>query len=301
MGPLLLILTTIIWGTAFLAQKFAADSFGPFALTAIRNSLAGVFLVGCVFLRGRSRLPHGERLRSSAVAGVWCGLPLFAAMVAQQFGIEHTTPGICAFLTTNYIVFVPLFAAILTLTFPRWYIVIGVVLAMSGTYFISVSNETFGIGRGEAWSLLCAMLFSVQMIVVARVCPCSDVLVVSAVQMFVSAALSLPFAFLPSELPRLAAFSFSWSTIWPVLYCGVMSSGVAYTLQNFGQARTPAALAAVLLSLESVFGALSGYVFLGDLMSVRQVLGCALVFVAVVLTQLADSISSWRVANGRDA
>ncbi len=288
MGPLLLVLTTMIWGTGFLGQKLAADSLGPFALTASRNALAGLFLVCCVFARGNRLLPRGAYLRSSAIAGVWCGIPLFAAMVTQQFGIESTTPGVCAFLTTNYILFVPLIAALLTRTLPRWHVVAGVTIALVGSYFISVSGEKLGIGRGEAWTLLCALLFSIQMIIVDRVCPKCDVLVVSASQMFTSALLSLPFAFLPSELPRLSAFAFSWHSIWPVVYCGVVSSGIGYTLQNFGQARTPAAISAVILSLESVFGALAGYAFLGDVMSFRQGLGCVLVFVAALFTQLAD-------------
>lgn len=295
MGPLILFLTTFIWGTAFLAQKLGADTLGPFAITAVRNLLGGAFLLGVIAVRNARRRPgagDSARLsvRRSVWAGVCCGVPLFLAMLTQQVGIERTTPGVCAFLTTNYVLIVPLAAAVLTRTWPRPPIWLGVALALLGTYFLSIDGESLSIGSGEAWTLLCAVLFSVQMLCVDRFAKTSDLLVMSATQLLTCFVVGFPFLFLDSEGPRFAAFLSGLlsrpATVLPVFYCGVFSSGIAYTLQNFGQARTPPALAAILLSTESVFGALSGYVVLGDVLSARQLVGCALVFAAAVLTSL---------------
>ena len=283
MGPLLLVLTTFIWGTAFLAQKYGADSFGPFALTSLRNFLGGGFLLALLLLRRR---PAAAPLGRSIAAGVWCGVPLFAAMLAQQIGIESTTPGISAFLTTNYVFFVPLGAMALTRKAPRPAVWCGMALALAGTWLISMSGETMTLGRGEAWTILCAALFSVQMLAVDHFAPKCDVLTMSCSQLFTAAVCAAPFMLLGSESARLAELSFSFKALWPLVYVGVFSSGIAYTLQNFGQARTPPALAAILLSLESVFGALSGYVVRGDVMTTAQFTGCALVFLATVVPQL---------------
>lgn len=288
MGPLLLFITTFIWGTAFLAQKLGGETLGPFAVTALRNVLGGVFLLALVGLR---RVRPVASAMASVRAGVACGVPLFAAMLAQQIGIQYTTPGISAFLTTNYVLFVPLLAALLTRKFPGPYVTFGVMLALGGTYLICMpGSEGLSVGRGELWTILCAFLFAVQMLVVDHFARKSDVLVLSATQLFTAAALGAPFLMVPSESARIAElFANPASMLTPVLslvYLGVFSSGIAYTLQNFGQARTPPALAAILLSMESVFGALSGYLVLGDRMTTAQFVGCALVFLAAAGSQL---------------
>ena len=315
MGPLLLFLTTFIWGTAFLAQKFGAETLGPFAMTCLRNVLGGAFLLACIAVRNRrkketnsilhldlqppprSRLqppPRSRFLPQPVFAGICCGVPLFFAMLTQQIGIERTSPGICAFLTTNYVLIVPVGAAFLSRKLPPLYVWVGVALALLGTYFISIDGETLSVGPGETWTLLCALLFSVQMLTVDRFAKrVDDLLAMSAAQLLTCAAIGLPCLFLPSERPLVASFLSSLASrpaeILPVFYCGVFSSGIAYTLQNVGQAKTPAGLAAILLSMESVFGALSGYVVLGDRLSARQFLGCALVFLASVVTSLLSA------------
>ena len=310
MGPLILLLTTFIWGTAFLAQKLGADTLGPFAMTAVRNLLGGAFLLGVIAVRNARRRPDASAparpsVRRSILAGVCCGVPLFFAMLTQQIGIERTNPGVCAFLTTNYVLIVPLGAALLTRTWPRPPIWLGVALALAGTYFISIDDESLSIGSGEAWTLLCALLFSVQMLCVDHFAKASGLLVMSAVQLLTCFVVGFPFLFLESEGPRLVAFLSGLlarpTTLLPVFYCGVFSSGIAYTLQNFGQARTPPALAAILLSTESVFGALSGYVVLGDALSARQFCGCALVFAAAVLTSLLSALAPKCAGEAKDA
>ena len=290
-GPALILLCTVIWGSAFVAQKLGAGHFGPFAICCYRNLLAGLFLWGGVRLRDRQFKVERTNGRTVYLGGTLSGIVLFASMLAQQLGIERTTPGISAFLTANYVLFVPVFAWLFVGRRPGAGIWFGVALALAGTYFLSFSSaegDGFGLGAGEAWTLACAVLFAVQILVVDRFARVCDVLRFSMVQMFAAGLVALPFVFLPSELARTSWDSFL-KGIPALVYLGIFSSGIAYTLQNLGQARTPPALAAIIMSMESVFGALFGWLLLGDLMTVRQLFGCALVFSAVVLSQLIPS------------
>ena len=298
MGVLLLIVTTFIWGTAFLAQKFGADHLGPVAFTVLRNVLGGSFLLLVILFRNLKTRPQSKNrkieksINSSILAGACCGVPLFFAMTSQQVGVEYTTPGVCAFLTTNYVLFVPLIAAFVSRRLPRLYIISGAALALVGTYFICMTGEgeaaeSFaGIGKGEAWSLLCAFLFALQMLSVDHFARKVDLLVMSASQLFACALVGLPFMFaLSSETAKLS-FDAVTAAALPLVYCGVFSSGIAYTLQNVAQSRASASVAAIVLSMESVFGALSGWLVLGDTLSVGQFFGCSLVLFAVIATQL---------------
>ena len=303
-GPLLILLCTVVWGSAFVAQKLGADHFGPFAISCYRNLLAGFFLWGALGLRRqfarRVRSEFGGSLlespwkRTEILGGAASGVVLFVAMLAQQLGIERTTPGISAFLTANYVLIVPVLAWIVGKGRPGVGVVTGVGLALVGTYFISISTSTpaaatapLSIGAGELWTLGCAVLFAVQIMVVDHFAPGSDMLRFSMVQMFVAGLVALPFVFLPSELAR-ASWQGFMKGVPALVYLGVFSSGIAYTLQNLGQARTPPALAAILMSMESVFGAFFGWLLLGQALTAREWLGCALMFGAIVLAQLPE-------------
>lgn len=315
-GPLLILLCTVVWGSAFVAQKLGADHFGPFAISCYRNLLAGFFLWGALGLRRqfarRVRSEFGGSLlespwkRTEILGGAASGVVLFVAMLAQQLGIERTTPGVSAFLTANYVLIVPVLAWIVGKGRPGVGVVTGVGLALVGTYFISISTSTpaaatapLSIGAGELWTLGCAVLFAVQIMVVDRFAPGSDMLRFSMVQMFVAGLVALPFVFLPSELAR-ASWQGFVKGVPALVYLGVFSSGIAYTLQNLGQARTPPALAAILMSMESVFGAFFGWLLLGDVLSLRQIVGCLLVLSAVILSQLlsARRTKNFKLTNG---
>lgn len=315
-GPLLILLCTVVWGSAFVAQKLGADHFGPFAISCYRNLLAGFFLWGALGLRRqfarRVRSEFGGSLlespwkRTEILGGAASGVVLFVAMLAQQLGIERTTPGISAFLTANYVLIVPVLAWIVGKGRPGDGVVTGVGLALVGTYFISISTSTpaaatahLSIGAGELWTLGCAVLFAVQIMVVDHFAPGSDMLRFSMVQMFVAGLVALPFVFLPSELAR-ASWQGFVKGVPALVYLGVFSSGIAYTLQNLGQARTPPALAAILMSMESVFGAFFGWLLLGDVLSLRQIVGCLLVLSAVILSQLLSSrrTKNFKLTNG---
>ena len=315
-GPLLILLCTVVWGSAFVAQKLEADHFGPFAISCYRNLLAGFFLWGALGLRRqfarRVRSEFGGSLlespwkRTEILGGAASGVVLFVAMLAQQLGIERTTPGVSAFLTANYVLIVPVLAWIVGKGRPGVGVVTGVGLALVGTYFISISTSTpaaatapLSIGAGELWTLGCAVLFAVQIMVVDHFAPGSDMLRFSMVQMFVAGLVALPFVFLPSELAR-ASWQGFVKGVPALVYLGVFSSGIAYTLQNLGQARTPPALAAILMSMESVFGAFFGWLLLGDVLSLRQIVGCLLVLSAVILSQLlsARRTKNFKLTNG---
>ena len=301
-----LLLCTLIWGASFVAQKLGADHFGPFSMTCYRNLLAVVFLWGCVLARdrfasrvkaelGATRLVTGWT-RSAVVGGALSGVCVFVAELTQQLGIERTSPGVSAFLTANYVLLVPLFGVFLgrRAGLAVWG---GVVLALAGTALICFSvedlrRETLDLGTGEAWTLLCAALFAVQIMVVDRFVRDCDMLRFSMVQMGVAGLVSLPFVFLPGELARASVAGFV-SGIPALLFLGVLSSGIAYTLQNLGQAKVPAALASIIMSLEGTFAALFGWLILGDVLSPRQLLGCALVFGAVILSQLCNRPSAF--------
>ena len=298
-GPVLILLCTVIWGSAFVAQKLGADHFGPFAICCYRNLVAGVFLWGALGLRRRFARRVRDELGDSILESPWkraevlggavSGAVLFVAMLAQQLGIEQTTPGVSAFLTANYVLIVPVLASFLgrRVRLPVW---AGAALAIVGTFLICFSaedlrRETINLGAGEKWTLVCAVLFAVQIMVVDHFAPGNDMLRFSMVQMFAAGMVALPFVFLPSELVR-ASWQGLVKGIPALIYLGVFSSGIAYTLQNLGQARTRPALAAILMSMESVFGALFGWLLLGDILSARQVVGCLLVLAAVILSQL---------------
>ena len=294
-----LLLCTLIWGASFIAQKLGADHFGPFAINSYRNLMAGAFLLGCVFARDRfvSRMRDevgGTRIRSgwtrgALIGGALSGVCVFAAELAQQLGIERTSPGVSAFLTANYVLLVPVFGIALgrRAGISVWG---GVALALLGTSLIcfpveGLRRETFELGAGEAWTLLCAALFAVQILVVDRFARDCDMLRFSMVQMTVAGFVALPFVFLPSELARTSWGDFA-AGLPALLFLGIFSSGIAYTLQNLGQAKVPAALASIIMSLEGVFAVLFGWLILGDVLSARQLSGCALVFGAVILSQL---------------
>ena len=288
LGPsLLLLITAVIWGAAFLAQKLGSSHLGGFAFTAARSLLGGLslFVVLVASERGSVRRAFARATSRAAVAaGFACGAALFAATAFQQFGIEHTTPGVSAFLTATYVLLVPVLGLFLGRRVPPllWP---GLAVAMAGLYLICVTGETLTLGRGEALSLVCAVLFAVQILTVAHYAPRTDVLAMSCVEFFAGALLGLPFLALPSERAMLCA-AHLLAAAPAVLVCGVFSSGIAYTLQNVAQGRVPPAIASILMSLESVFALFFGHLFLGDAHSGRQLAGCALVFAAVVWSQV---------------
>jgi len=291
LGSMILLIAALIWGSAFLAQKLGMDHVGPFSFTVARNALAVPFLL-CV-IAARNRLDGSRRQlracfgRTEWTGGFWCGFTLFVASMFQQIGIQYTTPGICAFLTANYVLAVPilgLFAG----RVPRWFVWPGVALALAGTYLICMTGPV-PMGKGEILTIVCAFCFGGQIMVVDRFVAKADILALSCVQFLTGVVLGLPFLLLPAERALLTPANI-WAAAGAIAFCGIFSSGIAFTLQNVAQGLVRPALAAIIMSLESVFGAIAGWLFLGDVLTSRQLVGCGLVLAAVVFTEVCDAV-----------
>lgn len=282
-SALLLVLTALIWGVAFVAQSVGSDSVGPFTFLCCRSVIAGVALLPVIALRGRGKEKTLLPRRTEWIGGVLCGAALGVASALQQAGIAGTTSGKAGFLTALYIVIVPLFGLLLKKKVPAatW---VGVGLAMVGMYLLCIGSG-FSVSPSDALLLLCAVCFSVHILTVDHFSPKTDGVRMSCVQFF-SCALLSAIPMLIWERPDAASLAAAWL---PILYAGLFSSAVGYTLQIVAQKNVPPALASLLMSLESVFSALAGWAILHESLSPRELAGCALVFAAILLAQIPAS------------
>ena len=306
-----LFLTAMIWGAAFVAQSVSMDYIGPFTFICLRSVIGGLFLIPVIIvldgIRRKSQnesanvvssentlhniemdIEKEEKQRLSwknkqlIEGGIVCGILLFFANCFQQTGIQYTTVGKAGFITTFYIIIVPLiglffkkYCGILT-----W---IGVVIALAGLYFLCITQK-LTIQRGDALILCCSVLYAGQILAIDHYNPFVDGVKMSCIQFLTGGVLGAVFMFL-FEHPTVAMIL---SAAGPILYTGIMSTGVGYTLQIVGQKGLNPTVAALILSLESVFSALSGYVFLHQVLTTRELIGCVLMFIAIVLAQLPD-------------
>ena len=306
-----LFLTAMIWGAAFVAQSVSMDYIGPFTFICLRSVIGGLFLIPVIIvldgIRRKSQnesanvvssentlhniemdIEKEEKQRLSwknkqlIEGGIVWGMLLFFASCVQQTGIQYTTVGKAGFITTFYIIIVPLiglffkkYCGILT-----W---IGVVIALAGLYFLCITQK-LTIQRGDALILCCSVLYAGQILAIDHYNPFVDGVKMSCIQFLTGGVLGAVFMFL-FENPSVAMIL---SAAGPILYTGIMSTGVGYTLQIVGQKGLNPTVAALILSLESVFSALSGYVFLHQVLTTRELIGCVLMFIAIVLAQLPD-------------
>lgn len=286
-GTLSLLLATLIWGLAFSAQSVGMDYIGPFTFQTLRCLLAVLGLLPVIALTdktARDGRTFSSRWQDRTLwkAGILCGIPLFLACNLQQVGLVETDAGKSGFLTAMYIVIVPVIGIFrgkkLSAAVP-----VSVALAVAGLYFLSC----MGTGQMSAADLLtlgCALAFAVQITFVDIFAPTVDPLRLNAIQCLVCAVLSAvitPFV----ERPTWDAVAACWL---PLVYSGVLSMGAAYSLQIIGQKHMEPAAASLVMSLESVFAVLFGCLLLGERLSSWEILGCALIFAAVLLSQLPD-------------
>ncbi len=281
------ILAAFIWGTAFVAQSVSADYVGPFTFNMLRAGIAAVVLFGILLVFQRMRrqplraiAPTGKDKRRLLVGGVCCGVALAIASNFQQLGLGDTSAGKAGFITALYIVLVPVLGLFLRKKVPL--LVWGAVaVAVVGLYLLCV-KEGFSVAPSDLYVLLCALVFAVHILVIDYFAPHVNGVALSCVQFVVVTVLSGIGALLTEEIV--------WANIlhclWPILYVGVFSSGVAYTLQILAQKDANPTVVSLLLSLESVFSVLAGAVLLHETMSGREYLGCVLMLLAVVAAQL---------------
>ena len=283
----MLLLTAFIWGTAFVAQSVGMDHLGPFSFNGIRCLIGAVALLPCIwFLNRMNKDPEtdcSEKEKSGKdliTGGVACGVLLFTASSLQQAGIQYTTAGKAGFITAFYIVIVPVLGIFLHKKI-QWKVWMAVLLALVGLYFLCIT-ESFSVGKGDVLVFLCALVFSVHILVIDHFSPKVDGVKMSCIQFLVCGLLS-GIAMLFAEQPQLSAVLLAWK---PIAYAGIMSCGVGYTLQIVGQKGMNPTIASLILSLESCISVLAGWLLLGQTLSMREGLGCVVMFAAIILAQL---------------
>ena len=282
-GSLILLLTAFIWGTAFVAQDVGMDHIKPFTFNCIRNFVGALALLPVIFVMGKMKKEKAEEDKKALwMGGVSCGIVLAVASTLQQVGIQYTTSGKAGFITALYIIFVPLFS-LFTKKKPKPTIWISVLLAVVGMYLLCV-KESLTINRGDFYIFLCAIAFTFHIMVIDHFSPKVDGVKMSCIQFFVCGVASL----MPMFLFETATMKGMILSVGPLLYAGVLSSGVAYTLQIIGQKNVNPAIASLILSLESCFAVLAGWLVLGQSLSFRESVGCILMFTAIILAQLPE-------------
>ncbi len=287
---IMLIAAAMIWGFAFVAQSVGMDYVEPFTFNAVRIFIAGIVLVLYILFRNlldkreniKPKIITGEYKRNIIAGGVLCGIALFAASSLQQIGLQYTTAGKAGFLTALYIVMVPILG-IFNRRRASGKVWLGVVIAVIGMYLLCI-KEGFTINKGDVLVVLCALVFSVHILIIDHYSPLVDGVIMSCIQFFTCGILSI-IPMVIFERPDMSSIVEAWI---PILYAGALSGGVAYTLQIIGQKGTDPAVSSLLLSLESVFAALGGFIILNEIFTEREFIGSLLIFSAVIITQLPE-------------
>lgn len=279
-GTLSLLAATVIWGSAFVAQSMGMDKVGPFTFQTARCLMAVLFLLLIIFLASPGSFHQFFRNRRLWRSGILCGCALFLATSLQQVGLVYTDAGKAGFLTAMYIVLVPILGLFLGRR-PPVMTVPALVLAVAGLYLLSCVGVS-AINPGDMLMIGCAFAFTVQITLVDRFAGDQNGLQLNCVQCLTCTVLSALMTFLteepkPSDILACAG---------PICYAGVLSLGVAYTLQIVGQKYLEPATASLLMSLESVFAVLSGWLILRETMTAYETAGCVLMFAAVILSQI---------------
>lgn len=290
-----LLLAALFWGTTFVAQSIAMETLQPFTYNACRFLLGAVIVLPAAILTGRTdsrsvnyrtaSTPDGlsdarTSVRRLLSGGILCGICLFIAGGFQQVGIVYTTAGKSGFITALYIVMVPLLGLFLHRKCSPL-VLLSIVLAVFGLYLLCI-KEGFSVNRGDIITLGSAVSFAFHILSVDHYSPRLNGFQLSCVQFLTAGLLSLIPAFI-TETPSLSAILSCWM---PIAYAGILSCGVAYTLQILGQRDLNPSVAALIMSLESCISAIAGWIVLGDALSPRELSGCLLMFIAIILAQL---------------
>ncbi|MBQ9980350.1 MAG: DMT family transporter [Oscillospiraceae bacterium] len=295
-NPLCLFIAALIWGVAFVSQSTASELIDPFTFNGVRNILGCLVLIPVIaFLDSRRPQQERKALRRPSkkllAGGVVCGVLLFVAANLQQLGISMTTVGKAGFITTFYIVLVPVVGLFFKKRCPPivW---AGMVIALFGLYLLCMKKGDFSVGMGDLYVFICSLVFTFHIIAIDEFAPYVDGVRMSCIQFLVCGILSL-IAMAIFEKPSLTNILAAWK---PLLYTGILSSGAAYTLQIVGQKNYNSTVASLILSLESVIAALAGWLILKQALSGRELAGCIVVFFAVIMVQTVPAITEKRKA-----
>lgn len=293
---LLLLLTALIWGIAFVAQSTGGDILGPYAFNSIRSIIGGIVLIPVIKVLDSLGFNHRkpaskEAKKNLLLGGILCGIALGLASTVQQLGLYlGASAGKAGFLTACYILIVPILGLFIKKRC-GWNIWIGVLLTLIGLYLLCM-NGSFSFSLADGLVLMCALIFSFHILIIDHFSPLVDGIRMSCIQFFVCGILTaIPMFFIDMHhsiegISIWASALTSWEAWIPLLYAGIMSCGVAYTLQIVGQEGLNPTVASLLMSMESVFSVIAGWIILGETMGPRELLGCALLFIAIVLAQL---------------
>lgn len=285
-SSLILLLTATIWGVAFVAQSVGMEYIGPFTFNAIRCVLGGLVLIPVILVLKKKKETGAENQEKEDKKTLWaggiaCGVILCIASNLQQFGIMEASVGKSGFFTALYIVMIPVIGIFIGKRpgIKLWFCV---ALAVVGMYLLCMKDGSFTIERADIMLLLCALAFSFHILVVDYFSPKVDDVKMSCIQFFVCGVLSAV-GMLFTETPDISNIQAAWL---PLLYAGLLSCGVGYTLQIVGQKGINPVIASLIMSLESVISALAGWVILGQVLSPKEILGCVLMFMAIIITQI---------------
>lgn len=289
---ILLFITAVVWGVAFVAQSAGMDYVGPYTFNAVRCLLGGIVLIPCVFFLTRSakkeqkkdgtasKMPVMDLPKDLLIGGLICGFMMFVSTTLQQVGIAYTTVAKAGFITALYIIIVPILGIFLKRKagLKIW---ISVVIALVGLYLLCMKGS-LSLSKGDFLILICSICFAIHIMVVDHFTEKVSGTKLSCIQFLFAGALSSVLMFLFEE-PHWADIGAAWL---PICYAGILSCGVAYTFQIIGQRGTDPTIASLILSLESVVSVLAGWILLGETLSPREILGCVLMFGAIILAQI---------------
>lgn len=292
-GNAMLLLTAMIWGMSFIAQSKGVEDISPVAFTGLRSILGSIVLLPVIAVLDWEKKKHNKPVqkinRDLIIGGILCGIVLCLASTLQTMGMVYTSPGKSAFITALYMVIIPIVGLFCGKKL-RPVIALSVVIATVGLYMICVDSSS-GINKGDIITLACSFLFTAHILVIDHFSPKVDGVKLSCIQFFVCGLINITYMFIFEE-PQLSPIIGCWASIG---FSGIMSCGVAYTLQIVGQKYTDPTSASILMSLESVFAALSsavlvalGWNITGGNMDLREIIGCVLMFGAIILVQLPE-------------
>lgn len=279
-GVFMLLITAIIWGSSFVSQKVGVDSVEPMTFIGIRTFLGGLVLIPFILLTNPQK---EQNIKLLIIGGVVCGMFLLLGSLIQTYGIIYISAGKTGFLTSLYMIFVPLFGLFggkkISLK-----VVLSVTLALVGMYLLCMTEGFTSVGKGDILVLICAIFFAFHILAIDYFSPKVDPVKLSCIQFLVCGGISILGMFI-FETPTMNNIKICW---FPIAYSGIMSCGIAYTLQVVGQKYTQPVAATLLMSLESVFSAVFGFLILNEAMSTREIVGCVITFLAVIYIQLPD-------------